>query len=622
MRSRIYALIALLVTSLESAGASAQSWHRYAASEAAEWQSEFASMVASNYQALMVPKLTAAETRSLAAVKFVYPLDFQHWSAPLGFCTLSDGTVELPVPGLLLLRDLALAEAWLHTHGYSTIPVLDYLVIARTGRLAEWPAHLRSPRAALGIPDSATEDASVMERRNANLSKMVLFVVGHELGHVLGRGIPPRDMAESRRAEQAADGFAMSLFERMGLVPNSAAFLFAVFSRVAPLRSDFSSDAAWLAAVQRSHPLDSARIVALATSLETSKSPAISREASAALTHQMRVLASAVDDLDIARWQRVWAATWLPVDLLPRKDPIPTLHLQPADYEARAPRIGVFSGTVVWATTRAGSFPIELVLRPTASGSSGETMMGPGIRGSVACPANTVDPCTWRIGTNTMTLELSEQKARLTGRYRARDSAGEQGRLRLTRVTAPRAGSSLRVGGSPLRPAGGGGTAALVSTPVASPRVPVAPVFGAQGDSTAAPAPAASSSRGPVVAARARRAIQTIAGFAAHMLAQATARHVYVNGVLLDEHGLTQVDQLNCGESVPDGSYWLQPQRGLWGHVGQRDSNPLPDCSPEARSAPATAAPVEAAEAPASDDCSGYRFYEDRMDCMRLQLRR
>ena len=83
----------------------------------------------------------------------------------------------------------------------------------------------------------------------------------------------------------------------------------------------------------------------------------------------------------------------------------------------------------------------------------------------------------------------------------------------------------------------------------------------------------------------------------------ALGRIIFVNGQLLDDEGLGLVDQLNCGEPVPYGNYWLDLENRLWGHVGADGQNPLPDCSGGEDEAPA-----------GEDDCeSKYPYHEDRM---------
>ena len=46
------------------------------------------------------------------------------------------------------------------------------------------------------------------------------------------------------------------------------------------------------------------------------------------------------------------------------------------------------------------------------------------------------------------------------------------------------------------------------------------------------------------------------------------SRQIYVNGERLDALGIAIVDQLNCGERVPNGLYWLNIHTGAWGFEG------------------------------------------------------
>lgn len=86
-------------------------------------------------------------------------------------------------------------------------------------------------------------------------------------------------------------------------------------------------------------------------------------------------------------------------------------------------------------------------------------------------------------------------------------------------------------------------------------------------------------------------------------------RIVIVNGELLDAAGLAIVDQLNCGQPLENGNYWIDFDNGLWGYVGQSGSYPLPDCSA------GLGGPSEApGQESGGDDCaSKYPVYEDRM---------
>lgn len=111
----------------------------------------------------------------------------------------------------------------------------------------------------------------------------------------------------------------------------------------------------------------------------------------------------------------------------------------------------------------------------------------------------------------------------------------------------------------------------------------------------------------------ARRAGPMLAGLLLAVVCASTpaqgARIVIVNGELLDDAGLALVDQLNCGQPLGNGNYWIDFDDRSWGFVGRDGVYPLPDCSA------GVAGPSEApAEESGDDDCaSKYPVYEDRM---------
>jgi hypothetical protein len=91
--------------------------------------------------------------------------------------------------------------------------------------------------------------------------------------------------------------------------------------------------------------------------------------------------------------------------------------------------------------------------------------------------------------------------------------------------------------------------------------------------------------------------------------ANAGPRVILVNGELLDGYGLQLVDRLNCGSTVPNGSYWLDANRREWGYVGRVGRYPLPDCSAAAQAAQSRSP----SRGNANSDCQRARTFEDRM---------
>jgi len=88
--------------------------------------------------------------------------------------------------------------------------------------------------------------------------------------------------------------------------------------------------------------------------------------------------------------------------------------------------------------------------------------------------------------------------------------------------------------------------------------------------------------------------------------ALAQDRIIFVNGRLLGEDGIRLVDELNCGEPVPSGNYWLDLENRTWGYVGVDGINPLPDC--------AGSRSETSGEDEEEGDCeSRYAMFEDRL---------
>ena len=68
------------------------------------------------------------------------------------------------------------------------------------------------------------------------------------------------------------------------------------------------------------------------------------------------------------------------------------------------------------------------------------------------------------------------------------------------------------------------------------------------------------------------------------------ARHVIVNGVLLNKSQLQALDSLNCGATVPNGNFWVKAT-GAWGYpgggqegvIGEKCANPSAPPKPSAK---------------------------------------
>jgi hypothetical protein len=224
--------------------------------------------IQAEYRETILPQLHEEERSALSAVKIEFPL-----SGPNGdpFEFYTDGsTIYLPALSLRFYADLCVANAWLNAHEFDGTTVRDYV-----GVLFREAA--RSPRAplppvfrTLGVPDNARDEAAVTNRSDRNFGNTIVFLLAHELGHVLKKHPTNlRDPAQRRAQEIAADQFAIEIMRRMGQLPLGLEFWFDVerIRHVAPLK--FPTESEWqkyLADLR--HPVSKERLEALADAIE------------------------------------------------------------------------------------------------------------------------------------------------------------------------------------------------------------------------------------------------------------------------------------------------------------------------------------------------------------------
>jgi len=224
--------------------------------------------IRAEYRETILPQLTESERAPLDAIKIEFPV-----SGPNGdpFEFYTDGsTIYLPALSLRFYADLCVANAWLNAHGYDGTTVRDYVgVLFREAAL--------SPRApllpvfhTLGVPDTARDEAAVKNRADRNFGNTIVFLLAHELGHVLKKHrTDVRDPAQRRAQEIAADAFAIEVMRRMGQLPIGLEFWFDVerIRHVAPLK--FPTESEWqnyLASLR--HPVSKERLEGLADAIE------------------------------------------------------------------------------------------------------------------------------------------------------------------------------------------------------------------------------------------------------------------------------------------------------------------------------------------------------------------
>jgi hypothetical protein len=233
--------------------------------DAARWSEQ----IQAEYQETILPQLTGEELNTLGAVKIEVPLTGPNGDA-FSFYTDNRGTIYLPALSLRFFSDLCVANAWLNAHGYDGTAVRDYVGVLFREAAASPRAPLPPVFRTLGVPDNARDESGVSNRADRNFANTVVFLLAHELGHVLKKHRTDlRDAVEKRKQEIEADAFAIEMMRRIGQVPVGSEFWFDVehSGHVAPRKFDTEADwQKYLSGLD--HPVTTERLNALAAAIE------------------------------------------------------------------------------------------------------------------------------------------------------------------------------------------------------------------------------------------------------------------------------------------------------------------------------------------------------------------
>jgi hypothetical protein len=295
----------------------------YDTADLAQRQQLYPKFVLGVLDAEIRPRLTADERAKLASLRFAFPLVMSGWE-PFGF--RSDGqSVEVSIASLKLLNDLLLAYAWLGRHGYSPSTVDDYMALLVNWRKDEPPP---PPLATLGVPPGARDEADTDRLATLLTRSAYLFIVLHEMGHVLHDDRPAAGLTlqAMQAREAAADAFAIDLMARMGVVPTGIAEFFQLAAASMPSPAAYRDDAAYLDALRRqTHPVTAERLAAVARAIEAhAQSFAVDQQPQtlaqfAELSRLLRKASAMMLDPDLRRMAAERGAKLQPRDLAPRK---------------------------------------------------------------------------------------------------------------------------------------------------------------------------------------------------------------------------------------------------------------------------------------------------------------
>jgi hypothetical protein len=264
--AKIGGAVALVVGLLPFAAAAGSASPAFDEAQLMRVQQRYTPGILENFREVILPRLEPDDATALRDVTIEFPLRVEG-AEPFAFFT-SGGKITMSAASILFLDELATAAGWLNAHGYAQNSVTDYASMLKYGKLGDHPP---SPLKALCIPENAMEDAKTKSTADEGFNVAAIFVLLHELGHVLHRHPGYENIApEAARANEAeADRFALDGLRRLNATPLAMIQYFTVMAHMAQNRGDFASQEAFNAYLgARTHPLDSGRIAQLAESLK------------------------------------------------------------------------------------------------------------------------------------------------------------------------------------------------------------------------------------------------------------------------------------------------------------------------------------------------------------------
>jgi Peptidase family M48 len=252
----------------------------------------------SNFEQVLLPRLTDRERQQLGGIS----LDLsrrEYAEHPLNFYAATGGKVVLPLSSIKLVSDLSLALAWYNRKRLPEQKVFDYAaMLAFRGPAPDGVKAL--PLAALGVPDDADNDPAVNGLFQKLFGTTMVFIMGHETGHLFHSHRANVGEARSRQQEGEADAFAVELMARMGEPPIGISFYFMM---AAPFEC----------AERSTHPLSGERVNRLVAALQNNASlfarnkpsPQQERQLVESIALELGKVAKLVDDPDIRESMRL-----------------------------------------------------------------------------------------------------------------------------------------------------------------------------------------------------------------------------------------------------------------------------------------------------------------------------
>ena len=399
LAQRVGRLLLLVLLLVPPASADAQSWAGfYDPGTLNRLQTRARPGIEENFRDVVWPALTQEERGTLGRVSLNFPIeDAKH---PMNFYAMTDGgrrIIALPVSSLRFLADISLAYAWLDASNYSIDPITDYLAMLKyqwvNGTLA---GRQYKPAEALGIPPNAISNPRVQRECDRLFGSAVIFVIGHELGHLYHRHAMIVSPEQSRHQEEEADRFGMELMRRIGEPPVGMLPFFAILAHLDPYTTDPEYQTRRAIAT---HPVSTSRLRAIAAGVET-YSADFARTGTepatlARIAQYIRLYAAEFDDPGVQGLIRQKGLTANPALLGPRTKgaTMPTATGRPD---------GMFSGSFrgKWRDAKGTDLDVDMQLTQRGDTVQGSYNFGAGNVTIVGTLTNDMLYYNWKWGTD------------------------------------------------------------------------------------------------------------------------------------------------------------------------------------------------------------------------------
>lgn len=251
----------------------------------------------SNFEQVLLPHLTESERGKLGRVT----LDLgqrEYAGHPLNFYATRDRRVVMPLSSVKLVSDLMLALAWRNRNRLPENKVFDYAaMLAFRGPSPDGVA--ATPLATLGVPTDADSTPAVDALFQKMFGTAIVYIMSHEVGHLLHDHRGGVDAARSRAQEAEADAFAVDVMARMGAAPIGVSFYFMIAS-------------AFECPTNSTHPLSGERVMRVASAITDKTAlfvrgkpnPPRERQQIEDIAADLRKVAPLLDDPDVRQATR------------------------------------------------------------------------------------------------------------------------------------------------------------------------------------------------------------------------------------------------------------------------------------------------------------------------------